>query len=114
VPTAYNGALLSVEDRHGALSPKQAAAAEQLRIFASRWGRALREASSVDVLVAGMVGLSCTTADHRDGATSDVKKSGSEPGGPPQYRLATLEEAASNTTGKLRWLEWTGRRLLSA
>ena len=92
---ASHGALLSVEDRHGALSPKQAAAADQPRIFASRWKRALREASSVDVLLAGMVGLSCTIADRRGGATSDVKKSGSEPGGPRQYRLATLEEAAS-------------------
>ena len=87
-------AVLPVEDRHGALSPEQGAAADQPRIFASHWRRALREASSVDVLVAGMVGLSCTIADRRGGATSDVKKP-FWTGRTRQYRLATLEEAAS-------------------
>ena len=48
----------------------------------------------MDVLVAGIVGLSCTTADRRGGATSDVKKR-FWAGRTRQYRLATLEEAAS-------------------
>ena len=57
-------------------------------------------------------GISCTTVDRGGGATSDVKKRFGT-GRTPTISSGHSRRSRINTTGKLQWLEWTGRCLLS-